>query len=380
MDGLAAERSESRAHLLLDLARVCFWLLDNPNMRRHASAALALAEEAGRDDLAATALNWLAQAQKCEGHIHSSRGLYEQALARAGGATLPVFDGAPLVYYWTGQIDEAVAISRQMLQTTHRLNDAATTMITLPHLGLALAGCGRYAEAMSTFAEARRFGREVELPTLVARAIAFSTGLHLDVFDFAGAEARATEAYDLARSANWPPSAVSAGIDLLFVFARCREAGRYDGFVDQVAELAAATADWHGWLWRHRLAEARAEMALVCAAWDEARRWASAVIEQSRASGRVKYQVLGLVTRAQALSGLGRTKEALADLQSAVALARPVGDPSLLLRAASPLLALEGDDTLATFARAEADRIADALPDVDMRRHFEAAETVRRLR
>jgi hypothetical protein len=93
----------------------------------------------------------------------------------------------------------------------------------------------------------------------------------------------------------------------------------------------------------------------------------------------VKYQVLGLGTRAQALAGLGRTHEAIADLRSVVDLARPVGDPAMFLRAATGLLALDGDDTLAAEARAAADSIAAALPDAEMRRRFAEAEPVRLL-
>jgi hypothetical protein len=75
-------------------------------------------------------------------------------------------------------------------------------MYALSHLGLALAGSGRYGEAMQVFAEARQFGVEYEVGHFVPRAIAMSAGFHLDVFDFAGNEALAEEARDLARSVS----------------------------------------------------------------------------------------------------------------------------------------------------------------------------------
>jgi hypothetical protein len=62
-----------------------------------------------------------------------------------------------------------------------------------------------------------------------------------------------------------------------------------------------------------------------------------------------------------------------------VALARPVGDPALPLRAAVPLLAIDGDDALAAEARQAAGRIVAALPDETMRRRFDDAEPVRTL-
>jgi tetratricopeptide (TPR) repeat protein len=172
---------------------------------------------------------------------------------------------------------------------------------------------------------------------------------------------------------------VSAGIDLLLNLARRREVSRAEELVDEVAERAAKVAGWHGWQWQMRLAEARAEIALARGDWEEALRPAEDTITQSRASGRVKYQVAGLRSRAQALASLGRHREAIADLRSAVALARPIGDPAMFLHTAAALLAIEGDDTLAAEARAAAHRILAALPDAEMRRRFEAAEPVRRL-
>jgi hypothetical protein len=50
-----------------------------------------------------------------------------------------------------------------------------------------------------------------------------------------------------------------------------------------------------------------------------------------------------------------------------VTLARRVGDPAQFLRAASGLLALDGDDALADEANGARMRIARALPDARMR-------------
>jgi hypothetical protein len=91
----------------------------------------------------------------------------------------------------------------------------------------------------------------------------------------------------------------------------------------------------------------------------------------------VKYQVLALTTRAQALLDLDRTKEAITDLRAAVTLARPTEDSALFLRAATGLIAIDGDDALADEAQIVVARIAENLPDPDMRREFEIAEATR---
>src|SRR5262249_3034108 len=99
-------------------------------------------------------------------------------------------------------------------------------------------------------------------------------------------------------------------------------------------------------------------------------------IQQSRDRGRVKYQTLGLKTRAQALAALGRTHEAILDLRNALDVARPTGDPALFLSVAAVLLLVESDDTLAGDACSAVQRIRAALPNNEMRRSFDAAEPV----
>jgi tetratricopeptide (TPR) repeat protein len=285
----------------------------------------------------------------------------------------------PITLYWLGRMEEAVEASREAVRVAQEENDISWVMSSLPHLGMALAGTSRYAEAMQVFEEARKLGREYRLDTLLARAIAMSAGFQMDVFNFARAESLAQEARDLALSWNFSPPAVSAGIDLLLAYARQGEAGRADSLIDEVASVAEQTSGFHGWLWKIRLAEARAELALARGMPEEALRWADEAIAQSGARGRVKYQVIALTTRAQASIDLGRTKEAIANLRDAVTLARPTRDLALFVRAAIGLIAIDGDDALADEARAVIDRIAGNLPDLDMRLQFERAEPIRRV-
>jgi hypothetical protein len=60
-----------------------------------------------------------------------------------------------------------------------------------------------------------------------------------------------------------------------------------------------------------------------------------------------------------------------------VALARAMGDSALFVRAAAGLIGIDGDDALAQEARLAVDRIMAALPEPDMRLHFESAEPTR---
>jgi hypothetical protein len=134
--------------------------------------------------------------------------------------------------------------------------------------------------------------------------------------------------------------------------------------------------DGHGWLMALRFAQAQAEVTLACGAPDDALRFAADGIAQAQQRGRVKYEVLGMQTYAQALAALGRTKEAVSELYDATERARSVGDPALFLSVAAALLAVEGNDALLAETQATVERIAAALPD-DLRRIFLDAEAVR---
>src|SRR5439155_4555223 len=142
---------------------------------------------------------------------------------------------------------------------------------------------------------------------------------------------------------------------------------------------AANTAGWHQWLWQLRLTQARAELALERAAFDEAITTATDSIEQSRARERPKYEALGLITKARGLEALAHTHDAIADAKTAVSVADRTGDPALLLLALDALIGLDGTDELATRARAVTDRLYEGLPDDVMRRCFADSEVVRRI-
>jgi tetratricopeptide (TPR) repeat protein len=382
--GLAPDQVERRAEVLIDLSQACNWSLDTVGLRRHADEARRLAErpEVGRADLASGATFWLAWADGAEGEVPSAVRQYRRALQRAeqDSIPLPTFT-LPLfstTLYWEGQLTEAVEQSRGAVRVARAANDTDATMFSLQSLGLALAGTGQYIEAIEVFEETLRFGREYGIGPFLARGVAVSVGYHLDVFDFVGHEQVAEEARELARSLRFPPALASTGIDLLLNYARRGEPGRAEGLIDEVGAAAASTGSWHGWQWKVRLGEARAELALARGEWESALMLAQVAVEHSRASGRRKYEALGLVSKGSALTALGRGNEAVAEFQEAVRVSRTVGDPALFLRTATSLLDADGDDGLAREARDTAERMAASLPD-DMRHGFEHAEPVRRL-
>ncbi|HZR19862.1 MAG TPA: AAA family ATPase [Verrucomicrobiae bacterium] len=376
---LPASSAERQAELLLDLAGACFWKLDVPEMCRYTHLGHDVARKTSRKDLIAASEAWLAAAQQCAGNLQGAARLFKRALGRGADYCSASHAMYPLNLYWRGRLGEAVERSREVADLYRHLSDAFAATFGHPHLGLALAAQGRYREAMVVFQEARQLGLKHEVWTFHARAIAMSAGFHLDVFDFEGNEAIALEARERARFAGFAPSLVSAGVDLIFNFSSRGEIARAEELLAETAQAAKAVGGWHGWLWDLRLTQARAELALRRKRWREALGWAEESFARNCRKGRIKYRIAALISKATALVALNRKREAVADLRMAIRLARPVGDPALLLRACCALLDIEGNDRLLVEARATAKRIYQELPEGHMRDRFQAAEAVRRL-
>jgi hypothetical protein len=252
-------------------------------------------------------------------------------------------------------------------------------MYSLSHSALALAGVGRYAESVRRFDETRAFGRKYGVVPLLARAISMSAGAHFSLGDLDTAERIQLEARELARSANFSPTIVSSNIDLLLIAARRGDPGSVGSLFDETVEASRKNPGWHGWLWELRVSQMRAELALAREEWEAALTAALEGIAQCRRRTRPKYEVLGLITCAQARVQLGQTAEAIADVNLAVVVARTVEDPALLLRALDVSIALDGSDAAAAEAKTARRQILDHLPDETSRLRFAQSDLSTRI-
>jgi tetratricopeptide (TPR) repeat protein len=226
LDGLRSDQAAQRSEVLVDLLGVNWWSMDVPTLSRRADELRVLGEELGRAELQITALSWLAPTAAAEGDPAGCITLGEQAIAQGrtlGVAPPPMLHAyLSIPYYWVGRIEEAVERSRESVLLARQANHTSATLNALPNLGVSLAASGRYSEAARVFEEARQFGRDYGVGTLLARAIAMSAGYHLDLFDYAANEALAEETRELARSLNWTPPVISAGLDLILKRKRWR--------------------------------------------------------------------------------------------------------------------------------------------------------------
>jgi tetratricopeptide (TPR) repeat protein len=359
----------TRGELLVSLAETSFWLMNIADVQRFAVDAYALAERLRRDDLAADALAWMASAKVSEGDVAGGIEIDRKALARAGGVRSFGLARAPLTLYWNGRTSEAVERATQGVESARTAKAPAFLLYALQHLGLSLCSVGRYDESLQAFEEARVVGRRSGALPLLARAISMSVAPWLSLGDLENAAVRAQEARELARRVAFEPPMVSAGIDLLVIFARKHDPEAADALLDEIDRAVRVARGWHAWKWTLRLSHARSELALARGAWVEVIQEADQVVEQSRARTRVKYEALGLAVRAVAKRHL-RRKGAAADADAAIEVARRLDDPAVLLRCLTTRLEIDDRVDVRAEVRATVQRMLAGVSDGPLRRTF----------
>jgi tetratricopeptide (TPR) repeat protein len=350
--------------LHLKLSRASFFAYDVPALRQHVAAAAARVDDLGRPDLRGEVSAAQGLCEQVEGNLKAAAAQYAVARAEARGAYVATEAQLLMTPFWLGHFGEAVERGRAFVERAQSERDVYAWMVALPQIGLALAAMGRYAEAQAVFDEAREVGTRYDTLPLVARALAMSVGYRQDIFDFAGADAIATEALELALSVNYPATAVSMLVDRLVTAARIGDVARAERELPEATARVATTEGqgWHGWLFKMRLTAARAEIAVAKADWEAALAAASDVVAQSGRFGRAKYMAIGRSISGRASLALGRTDEGIVELRSALDLATRMEAPALVLRAAEPLLEVVGDDSLRDTATRAVTTMADGLP------------------
>lgn len=360
---------DKRAELLVRLAETAFWLMDVPALRNFAGEAQILADRASRDDLWGEAQAWLASAAVADGDVPGAIRMDRLALARARGIRSFGLARTPLTLYWAGRVDEAIERGMQAVESARDADDPSFLLYSLQHLALSLSGAGRFDESLRVFDEARNLGKSCGALPLLARATSMSVAPLLSLGDLDAAMGRAFDARDIAHRVAFDPPLISAGIDLLLIYARRGDPGRADELLDETAQAVQKASGWHAWKWGMRFAQAQAELAFARGAWDESVQAATQVIERSQARHRPKYEALGLVTRARAAQRLAR-RSAVKDARAAVRVARKLGDPAVLLDCLVTLLEVDGTDAVLEEARRTVQTLTQAVSDVRLRSAF----------
>ena len=164
LEHLQPDQKQERCEILSDLGQTYFWLFDIPSLERVSIEALSLAQELGRDDLAASAMGWLARCRQAGGNVLEAIEMDGATIDRFGSAARVALSLGSVALYWAGRGSAAVALGARAVEQTVHSSDATFTMYSLSHYAISLAAVGRYADAARVFAEGEAFARKVRHP------------------------------------------------------------------------------------------------------------------------------------------------------------------------------------------------------------------------
>ena len=262
--------------------------------------------------------------------------------------------------YWVGDYEESLklgAIAKELGDDAHSIE----AVLRGGGLGaVALSGLGRHEEALAaidvtTQAEKKLGGDGAYLRN-------YTSMILRELNDLAGAREASELALERALMSSFGMPRRFAQSDLLFSALLEGDVGRAQVEWPSLWKDAQLAPAWTRWLIRGRLAAARAEIELRGESQESAAEWAQTAIAVAVSTRRRKYEAIARSTLGEALARLGRSDEALGELEAAVRIADGlVGQPArynaraALTRAAYAL----GEDERATTANAEARALVD---------------------
>jgi class 3 adenylate cyclase/tetratricopeptide (TPR) repeat protein len=357
-----------RLEALLARGRATHWSERDLETIEMAEQALALAEELVDEEAIPAALALLSQALQmrgAEGDLDRAIDLGNRALREWVPGARPVDRSEALYLYhdtlcWTGDYERAVELAREGRKVAADVRGAELLLRGGAGEAVALAGLGRYEEAIRIFDEIFSISRDLgRNPRVVLN---YSSLVFRELNDLTEARRRSAEALELSEGMAFSMPRSFAGADLILTDLLAGRIGAAKAAFDTMWRKVDEVTAWTRWLIYGRLLAARAEIALAAESPESAIEWAQQTIDGAIRTRRRKYEARGRMALGEALTKLGRRAEALAELTAAAAIADElIGQPlrwqarAALGRSAYAL----GDDDGAAAAYAEARRLVD---------------------
>jgi tetratricopeptide (TPR) repeat protein len=291
---------------------------------------------------------------------------------------------------WFGRYDEAIAVldRRREAANNHPFTESAFRWSEVLYRG----GKGEYQQAIELLREVLVNGERVGEPLWSARALNLMGWLSAELQDYQGALDWNRRGVEAALALAAPDLEIESNArlnlaDALVALGRLDEAVeqyrlvdpvvRHPGPKDHISLIRYSQHHFHsyGEWW---LLQGEANQALA---------YATACLAIAEPAEHRKNIVKGRRLRAQALAALGQLAEAWDELESALAVARDLGNPTQLwktLAVLGDLLTRQGHPSDARLPYREAlaviDSVAAGLTEESLRTTFLASEAVQRIR
>ena len=263
--------------------------------------------------------------------------------------------------YWSGRYREAYELAMQAKSFGGlKANSAEFVLRGAGMTGLALAGMGRYEEALtaseSAIAIAQRLGRPDNVvinystfsSTLILReifaldearereqtvadrlgdnvVINYSTLILREIFALDEARERSQIVADRLGSSDFNMPWMNARADLIAAELLLVSSAPWNSSGQLRGTTRKRSRPGSNWPVSGRLAIARAQLELGAGRLDEAVTWSRRALEMAQSGGRPKYEAIALHTLGQSLTQQGLADDAAAELSRAVAIADELG-------------------------------------------------------
>lgn len=361
-----------------------------PAMEQCAKDALTLAEKTGDQNILSRSLTTL-------GIVHETRGELAAAIEKLEASRAIClkegFKGALVQNlfhlgqqaYWQGNFAGAVPIAKEGVAAAEELRDGFHELFNRAVLCLSTWGCGEYGEAFDVLEESLRKARETENRFLEGRLVNTQGWFHRDLGDFRGAVEFHEQGLALAKSVSVFNVEISALVDLGHDYLALGRLGRAMDYLEPTLERVENEGiGSHRWRWTVRLLNMIAEVHFAAGRPEEAARFNALGLEKARATSSAKYEASALALRAKLRSVHGEKETPEKDFGQAMALARKLQSPTILIPIAHDFgtwCDTAGDEASAAALYGEAksaiDAISSSIRNDRLRSVFESSELVK---
>ena len=241
-----------------------------------------------------------------EGDLDRAKELGDRALELWPGEERPIelaeqYHMQANVHYWTGSYERSLELSERAAAIGGLDPRSAEFLLRGAGVrGLALAGLGRYEEAIAvgdrSIETARRLGRKD------SGVLNYSTTALREVFALDEARERSETVVDRLGPSWFRMASLSARTDLIDAQLLMDDVAPVERTWEAVWDESMAIDAWERWIVTGRLAADRAEMELELGRLDDAVTWSGRALELATRGRRRKYEVMARIVLGRALT------------------------------------------------------------------------------
>jgi len=316
-----------RARLLFALAKVCFGHYDTNTSESYAQSALAAAETIGDSETVVESSLLLTEINESQGDLDAAIRVITRALDTCRHLDNHWLEGRALTAMGVlraqrGEFAAAADSAVQALQILENTNDQASTVYAWNILGRAEGGRGAYEAAFAAFNRSQELAKTVDDRTFIAQTPNMLGWLHQQLCNYEQAQGFNQESLELAQRWGKTPVEISALINLVLDTLHLGDPERALADLEIIqTRITHEAIGFHAWRWRLRLLHTRGLCRLALAEPEEALLLAKEGLSLARTAAAQKYVALNHELKGAALADLGKTGEAMAELERAISLA-----------------------------------------------------------